>query len=106
MTHNLAQLWSPGAVYSVLAVIACAAPRLTFQLYGIIPVPAWLVVSGVFAWDSYNTINDSVSVAFPPLIPAVPHHSSFQAGTTDSIGHVGGLLAGVGYYLSRRFRIF
>jgi len=76
-----------GAVYSVLAVLACAAPTMTFQLYGIIPVPAWLVVSGLFAYDSYSTLKDT-------------------GGTTDSIGHVGGLLAGVGYFLARRYRIF
>lgn len=76
-----------GAVYSVLSVLACAAPRMTFQLYGLIPVPAWLVVSGIFVWDSYHTIKDS-------------------GGTTDSVGHIGGFLFGVGYYLARRFRMF
>ncbi|KAF7776387.1 hypothetical protein Agabi119p4_4780 [Agaricus bisporus var. burnettii] len=76
-----------GAVYSVIAAIACFAPRLTFQLYGIVPVPAWLVVSGIFTWDAYNSLKDS-------------------GGTTDSVGHVGGLLAGVGYFLSRRYRLF
>lgn len=34
---------------------------MTFQLYGIIPIPAWLVVSGIFAYDSYNTLKDTVS---------------------------------------------
>jgi len=34
---------------------------MTFLLYGIIPIPAWLFVSGVFAWDSYHTLKDSVS---------------------------------------------
>ncbi|KAF9449915.1 rhomboid-domain-containing protein [Macrolepiota fuliginosa MF-IS2] len=76
-----------GAVYSVLAVVACAAPTMSFHLYGILPVPAWLVVSGVFAYDSYNTLKDT-------------------SGMTDSVGHVGGLLAGVGYYFARRYRIF
>lgn len=76
-----------GAVYSVLAVMACAAPTMTFQLYGIIPIPAWLVVSGIFAYDSYTTIKDT-------------------SGTTDSVGHIGGMLAGVGYFMARRFRVF
>jgi hypothetical protein len=35
-----------------------------------------------------------------------PSPLNFQGGTTDSIGHVGGLLAGVGYYMFRRYRIF
>jgi hypothetical protein len=34
---------------------------MTFQLYGIIPIPAWLVVSGIFAYDSYSTIKGTVS---------------------------------------------
>jgi len=60
---------------------------MTFQLYGIIPIPAWLIVSGIFAYDSYTTIKDT-------------------SGSTDSVGHIGGLLAGVGYFLARRYRIF
>lgn len=67
----------PGAVYSVIAAIACFAPRLTFQLYGIVPVPAWLVVSGIFTWDAYNSLKDSVSASLGASSTAVPHHHSF-----------------------------
>ena len=51
----------PGAIYSVVALLACVAPRMTFQLYGIIPIPAWLAVTGLFAYDMYSTLADKVS---------------------------------------------
>jgi hypothetical protein len=39
---------------------------MTFQLYGIIPIPAWLAVTGIFAYDFYSAINDKVcAIAFP-----------------------------------------
>ncbi|KAF9468965.1 hypothetical protein BDZ94DRAFT_1245056 [Collybia nuda] len=75
------------AIYSVVSFLACVAPKMTFQLYGIIPVPAWLVVAGIFTYDTYSAIND-------------------KRRTTDTAGHVAGLLAGMGYFLGRRFRIF
>lgn len=34
---------------------------MTFQLYGIIPVPAWLAVAGIFSYDTYSALNDKVS---------------------------------------------
>ncbi|KIK08582.1 hypothetical protein K443DRAFT_563619 [Laccaria amethystina LaAM-08-1] len=76
-----------GAIYSVVALLACVAPRMTFQLYGIIPIPAWLAVTGLFAYDTYSTVAD-------------------KRGTTDTVGHVAGMLAGVGYFLAKRFRLF
>ncbi|PPQ93414.1 hypothetical protein CVT25_004485 [Psilocybe cyanescens] len=76
-----------GAIYTIVTLLACVAPKLTFQLYGIIPVPAWLAVTGFFTYDMYRTISE-------------------RTGTTDTVGHVGGILAGVGYYLGKRFRLF
>ncbi|KAG5646406.1 hypothetical protein DXG03_003456 [Asterophora parasitica] len=76
-----------GAIYSVVSFLACVAPTLTFRLYGIIPIPAWLAVTGIFAYDTYSAINDK------------------QRGT-DTAGHVGGLVAGMGYFLSRRLLRF
>ena len=49
-----------GAMYSVISFLACVAPKATFQLYGIIPVPAWLCVSGLFLYDVYSAMNDKV----------------------------------------------
>jgi len=85
--RDAASYGASGAIYSVVSFLACVAPTMTFQLYGIIPVPAWLLVTGVFAYDTYSAIYDK------------------QRGT-DTAGHVAGLLAGMGYYfLVRRRRL-
>ena len=49
-----------GAIYSVIALLACVAPTMTFQLYGIIPIPAWLAVTGLFSYDLYSTLSNKV----------------------------------------------
>ncbi|KAJ7774349.1 hypothetical protein DFH07DRAFT_801130 [Mycena maculata] len=75
------------AVYSTLSFLAFSAPRTTLLVYGIIPVPIWLVVGGLFSYDLYRTAADT-------------------GGTTSTTGHVGGFLAGAGYYFLRVFRVF
>ncbi|KAH0587385.1 hypothetical protein H2248_006182 [Termitomyces sp. 'cryptogamus'] len=84
---DVSSLGASGAIYSVVSLLACLAPTMTFHLYGIIPIPAWLVVPGLFAYDTYSAMYN-------------------KEGTTDAAGHVGGLLAGIAYYLALRFRIF
>ncbi|KAJ7276198.1 hypothetical protein B0H12DRAFT_1084104 [Mycena haematopus] len=79
-------LGASAAIYSTLSFLACTAPRMTLLLYGIIPVPIWLAVSGIFAYDTYLTAAD-------------------KSGTTNTSAHVGGLMAGAGYFFLRRFRI-
>ena len=86
-----------GAIYSIVSFLACVAPKMTFQLYGIIPVPAWLLVAGLFSYDLYRTVKKEVCVE---LLPDVSHYS--QQGTTDTVGHLGGMLAGGLYLLARR----
>ncbi|KAI0786346.1 hypothetical protein C8Q75DRAFT_808340 [Abortiporus biennis] len=81
-----ASLGASGAIYSVISFFTCLAPTTTFMFYGIIPVPAWLFLSGIFLWDGYSAATGKQS-------------------TTDSAGHIGGLLAGVAYFLMKRFRI-
>ena len=49
-----------GAIYSVVSLFACVAPTTTFGLYGIIPVPAWLLVTGLFSYDLYSTLSNTV----------------------------------------------
>ncbi|KAF8351133.1 hypothetical protein F5887DRAFT_194540 [Amanita rubescens] len=73
--------------YSVISFLACVAPKMTFQFYGIIPVPAWLAVSGIFAYDTYSTVSKNRT-------------------ETNTVGHVAGLLCGIGYFLFRRNRMF
>ncbi|KAH7344615.1 hypothetical protein B0J17DRAFT_636158 [Rhizoctonia solani] len=72
-----------GAIYSVISLFACLFPNTTFLLFFIVPVPAWLCVSGIFAWDLYGSLRR-------------------RGGMTDSAGHVGGVLAGVAYFLRMR----
>ncbi|KAK7061550.1 rhomboid-like protein 12, mitochondrial [Favolaschia claudopus] len=80
-------LGASAAIYSTLSFLAFAAPRMTLLLYGIIPVPIWLAVSGIFAYDTYLTASD-------------------KGGKTNTSAHVGGILAGAGYFFLRRFRVF
>jgi len=61
------QVYFAAAIYSVVSFLACVAPRLTFQLYGIIPIPAWLAVAGIFTYDTYSAIKDKVSLIQLPL---------------------------------------
>ncbi|TFK43150.1 hypothetical protein BDQ12DRAFT_674483 [Crucibulum laeve] len=80
-------LGASGAIYSIVSLLACVAPTMTFQLYGIIPVPAWLAVIGLFSYDAYTTLAD-------------------KRGTTDAVGHVGGILTGIAFFFARRFGRF
>ncbi|KAJ7431320.1 hypothetical protein B0H11DRAFT_2313513 [Mycena galericulata] len=75
------------AIYSVLSFLAFQAPQMTLLIYGIIPVPIWLAVGGLFSYDIYRTAADT-------------------GGSTNTTAHVGGMLAGAGYFVLRRFRIF
>lgn len=76
-----------GAVYAVVSFFACVAPTTKFLLFGILPLPAWAVVSGIFLWDGYGTVTNKQT-------------------TTDTAGHIGGLLAGMAYFAAKRFRVF
>ncbi|GAA5824716.1 hypothetical protein JCM3770_003079 [Rhodotorula araucariae] len=75
-----------GATYGAISFFACAFPREKFLLFFVLPVPAWLCVSGIFAWDVYNGFWR-------------------RGGMTDSAGHVGGVLAGVLFFLRKIGRI-
>ncbi|KAI9001225.1 hypothetical protein BD414DRAFT_574685 [Trametes punicea] len=85
--HATGSHGASGAIYSVVSFFACVAPTATFALFGIIPVPAWALVTGIFLWDGYSAMNQK------------------RVGT-DTAGHIGGLLAGIGYYVAKRLRLF
>lgn len=72
-------LGASGAVYGILSTFACLNPNATFLLFFVVPVPAWMCVAGLLAWDTYSALNPR------------------QGDHTDSPGHVGGLLAGVAF---------
>jgi len=79
---NYASHGASGAVYGVLSWFACVAPTAMFYLYGIIPIPAFVIVPGILAWDTWNSLGNKKS-------------------STDHSGHVGGILGGVLYFLFR-----
>ncbi|KAL1744398.1 hypothetical protein HDZ31DRAFT_38746, partial [Schizophyllum fasciatum] len=79
--RNARGLGASGAIDAVLGFLACAAPRMTFMIYGIVPVPAWLAVGGFFAYDLYGTVADNR--------PGV--------GTA---AHVSGIITGILWYLA------
>ncbi|KAF8966393.1 hypothetical protein BDZ97DRAFT_1657675 [Flammula alnicola] len=83
---NYSSHGASGAIYSVVSLLACVAPNMKFHLYGILPVPAWLAVTGLFTYDLYSTISN-------------------KSGTTDTVGHVGGVIAGILYFIMWRFRV-
>ncbi|KAK4056640.1 hypothetical protein OIO90_002192 [Microbotryomycetes sp. JL221] len=73
-------LGASGSVYGTLACFGCMFPTTTFLLFFVVPVPAWLCIGGIFAWDCYGALYR-------------------RGGTTDSAGHVGGILAGAWWAL-------
>ncbi|GAA5996649.1 rhomboid family intramembrane serine protease [Rhodotorula paludigena] len=75
-----------GATYGAISFFAACFPRETFLLFFVVPVPAWLCVSGIFVWDLYNGFIR-------------------RGGMTDSAGHVGGVLAGLLFFLRKVGRI-
>ncbi|SCV72251.1 BQ2448_4945 [Microbotryum intermedium] len=76
-----------GAIYGCLSFFAAAYPRTTFLLFFVVPVPAWACVAGILGWDLYGALGR-------------------RGGTTDSAGHVGGVLAGLMWFalVRRGFR--
>jgi len=71
-----------GAIFAVMTFFACVAPRTRFYLFLVVPVPAWVVVGGLFIWDGISTITD-------------------RKTQVDGAGHVGGILAGLAYFVMK-----
>lgn len=42
--------------------MACVAPKATFLIFGLIPVPAWGCVGGLFLYDLFNAISERVGL--------------------------------------------
>ena len=47
-----------GANYAILTTFACLRPRMDLMLFFVIPMPAWLAMTGIFAWDFYQAASD------------------------------------------------
>ncbi|KAG1874646.1 hypothetical protein DFJ58DRAFT_721643 [Suillus subalutaceus] len=71
-----------GAILATIAFYACAFPRTTFLIFFVVPCPAWAFLPGILAFDVYRTVTDART-------------------TTDTAGHVGGMLSGIGFFLWR-----
>ncbi|KAF8520120.1 hypothetical protein JB92DRAFT_2668760, partial [Gautieria morchelliformis] len=69
-----------GAIYSVISFMACVAPRAKFLVFGIIPVPAWGCVAGLFAYDFFNAVTEK------------------ETGISE-ISHLAGILSGIAYFV-------
>jgi len=80
--ENVSSLGASGAIMATLALYSCAFPRNTFLIFFVIPCPAWAFLPGVLIYDGWRSFSD-------------------QRTKTDTPGHVGGLLSGIGYYLWR-----
>lgn len=81
-------------------------PNAKFYLFAVVPVPAWAFVTGIFLCDGYSALHDQVcNVLLAAKKSAVLMSFMLQREGTDTAGHVGGLLAGVAYYLRLRFRL-
>ncbi|KAL5488133.1 hypothetical protein ACEPAI_6241 [Sanghuangporus weigelae] len=76
-----------GAIFAVMSFFACVSPNTTFLIFGLVPMPAWACVSAFFLWDGFSTLTDRASII-------------------DGAGHVGGVLAGVVYYIAKRRLLF
>lgn len=72
-----------GSVYAILSAFTMMQPMSTVYLFYAIPLPAWVCIGGIAAWELYQA--------------STPHRD----GHVDHVGHVGGLLAGVAF---ARFR--
>ncbi|KAI9638029.1 uncharacterized protein MKK02DRAFT_31543 [Dioszegia hungarica] len=74
-----------GAIYACLGFYGAIFPNTTFLLFFVLPMPAWVLIGGMFAYDGYSAF--------------------FRPGSgTDSAGHVGGIMAGLGAALFARRR--
>ncbi|WWC89721.1 uncharacterized protein L201_004646 [Kwoniella dendrophila CBS 6074] len=72
-----------GAIYACLSFYGAMFPQSTVLMFFVIPMPVWVAISGIFAWDFYGAL-------FRP-----------NSGT-DSAGHLGGIVYGLGAALAMR----
>lgn len=70
------------SVVGVTTLFAILFPHATVQLMFFINLPAWGVAAGLSAWDLWRLFN----------------HDKTR---TDGAGHLGGAMAGLGYYWFR-----
>ncbi|KAF2099993.1 hypothetical protein NA57DRAFT_75495 [Rhizodiscina lignyota] len=74
-----------GMIMGLGAAAACLTPTTTFLLFGIVPMPLWMLVGGYFLYDSY--------------------YLDSKDSRVGHAGHLGGLAFGVAYYALRLRRL-
>lgn len=79
---NYSSHGASGAILATIAFYACAFPRTRFLIFFVIPCPAWAFLPGILAFDVYRSVTDART-------------------TTDTAGHVGGMLSGISFFLWR-----
>eukprot|EP01091_Cochliopodium_minus_P007468 TRINITY_DN17352_c0_g1_i1.p1 TRINITY_DN17352_c0_g1~~TRINITY_DN17352_c0_g1_i1.p1 ORF type:complete len:250 (+),score=40.29 TRINITY_DN17352_c0_g1_i1:35-751(+) len=81
---DIPSLGCSGSLLGSLALFSLFFPKQTFLLYGIIPLPAYLLLGGALAYETYSLLysNDNISHA----------------------GHLGGAFYGFLYYLYLRMK--
>ncbi|KZW03932.1 rhomboid-domain-containing protein [Exidia glandulosa HHB12029] len=82
--ENRWSLGASGCGLGVFGFFATIFPKAPLNLYGLIPVPAWLAVGGFFAFDLWQATQPKSLFNF------------------DSAAHVGGVACGVAYGLLKR----
>ncbi|KAG1780222.1 hypothetical protein EV702DRAFT_1081486 [Suillus placidus] len=79
---NFSSHGASGAILATIAFYACAFPRTKFLIFFVIPCPAWVFLPGILAFDVYRSVTDART-------------------RTDTAGHVGGMMSGIGFFLWR-----
>ena len=74
-----------GALIGAVTVVACFMPKNQVQLFGVVPVPLWLLTVGYAVYDGYYLNSENTRTA----------HA----------GHLGGLAFGVAYYFLKLRRL-
>jgi membrane associated rhomboid family serine protease len=79
MRDNRHGLGFSGAVMGVGTAAACMYPKVTFLIYGIVPMPLWALMAGYMVYDGFYLNSDR------------------NTGTAHA-GHIGGAAFGALYY--------
>ncbi|KAJ1727013.1 hypothetical protein LPJ61_004814 [Coemansia biformis] len=66
----------------IATLFACLYPNASLLVFFVVPAPAWLVATGLVGWDIWRVL-------------------SMQQSSVDGAGHLGGAVAGLGYYWFR-----
>ncbi|KAF3053495.1 hypothetical protein E8E11_010655 [Didymella keratinophila] len=74
-----------GALVGAITVVSCFMPRNQVQLFGVVPIPLWLVTIGYAVYDGYYLNSENTRTA----------HA----------GHIGGLGFGLAYYFLKLRRL-